>query len=82
MKRMLGLCLFWLSWLLWGLVLLVPLVSDADLETIAVRTTALIVVSEVCFAVSIFLLGRPFYAAIKMRVKSVWRGWKESSDKV
>jgi len=72
MKRMLGLLLFSLSWLLWGLVFLVPFLVDAELETQAVITTALIVTAEICFALSLLLLGKPFYVSIKVRLKSLW----------
>jgi len=81
MKRVLGLVLFSLSWLLWGLVLLIPFVLEADLESLAVITTALIVTSEICFALSLFLLGKPFYIAMKMRLKSCWqRGRNEKKS--
>ncbi len=72
MKRRLGLLLFWLSWTLWLLVFVVPFVLDGDLETIAVVTTSLLVAAEICFALSLLLLGRPFYEAIKARVRSLW----------
>jgi len=71
-KRMLGLFLFWLSWLLWVLVLLMPFVLDAEVETIAIVSTSLLVAAEISFAVSLLLLGRPFYQAIKQRMKSIW----------
>jgi len=80
MKRVLGLFLFALSWLLWGLVLLMPLMLDAKLETIAVRTTALIITSELCFALSLLLLGKPFYLAMKMRLKSCWQHWRNTKQ--
>ncbi|MBL4775070.1 MAG: transporter suffix domain-containing protein [Mariprofundus sp.] len=70
---MLGLFLFWLSWLLWALLLLVPFVLDAEVETIAVLSTSLLVVAEVSFLISMALLGRPFYLAIKLRVKTLWQ---------
>ncbi len=83
MKRLFGLFLFWLSWALWALVLVVPFVLDADVETIAVVTTTVLVAAEVCFIVSLLLLGKPFYHAMKARVKALWfkfRG-KNSSTK-
>ncbi|MDQ6967689.1 MAG: transporter suffix domain-containing protein [Mariprofundaceae bacterium] len=73
MKRRFGLFLFWFSWLLWGLVLFVPFVVDADLETIAMLTTLLIAISEGCFWLSLLLLGKSFYLAVKSRVLQFWR---------
>jgi len=83
MKRVLGLFLFWLSWVLWALMFVVPFVIDGDVETIAVTTTSVLVVAEVCFIVSLLLLGKPFYHAMKARVKSLWfqfRGKNSSTE--
>ncbi len=71
-KRMLGLFLFWLSWLLWVLVLVAPFVLDADVETIAMLATAMLVAAEISFVAGLLLLGRPFYQAIKQRLKFIW----------
>ncbi|MDQ6995955.1 MAG: transporter suffix domain-containing protein [Mariprofundus sp.] len=70
-KRMLGLLLFWLSWLLWALVLAMPFVLNADVTSIAMVSTSLLVAAELSFIVSLLLLGRPFYQAIKQRLKSI-----------
>lgn len=72
LKWLLGLFLFWLSWLLWLLVFIVPFVMDGDVETIAVATTSVLVAAEVCFIVSLLLLGKPFYHAMKARLKALW----------
>jgi hypothetical protein len=71
-KRLLGLCLFWVSWLFWGLMLMVPLVLDADAATLTVVATALLVMAEVSFFASLLLLGKPFYQALKVRLKPYW----------
>ena len=71
-KRMLGLSLFWASWLIWGLVLLVPFVFEADAETVAMLVAAMLASAEVCFVVSLFLLGKPFYLAFKARLRPYW----------
>jgi hypothetical protein len=71
-KRLLGLCLFWVSWLFWGLVLMVPFVLEADTTSIAVVVTVLLVAAEVSFFASLFLLGKPFYQALKARLKPYW----------
>ena len=72
-KRISGLCLFWVSWLLWGLVLMVPFVLEADAVTITMITTVLLVSAEVSFFASLFLLGKPFYQAFKARILSCRR---------
>ncbi|MDQ6969505.1 MAG: transporter suffix domain-containing protein [Mariprofundus sp.] len=72
MKRLLGLVLFYLSWLLWGVILIVPFML-VELDRLAVLTTSLIVAAEICFALSILLLGKAFYLAIKTRLKSYWQ---------
>ena len=72
LKRRVGLFLFWASWLLWGLMLIVPFVLDADATTITVAATSLLVAAEVSFAVSLLLLGRPFYQAFKVKVRLLW----------
>jgi len=45
-KRILGLSLFWLSRLLWALVIVVPFVLDAEVATIAMISTSLLVAAE------------------------------------
>ncbi len=72
MKRVLGLFLFWLSWILWTLMFVVPFVLDSDVETVAIVTTSVLVAAEVSFIVSLLLLGKPFYLAMKTRVKRLW----------
>ena len=72
-KHVLGLWLFWASWLLWGLMVIVPFALDADVATIAMLTTALLVAAEVSFFTSLLLLGKPFYQALKARLKLYWR---------
>ncbi len=71
-KRVLGLCLFWLSWLLWAVMLIVPFVFDADAATITMIATTCLVIAEVSFIVSLLLLGKPFYQAFKARLKPYW----------
>jgi len=71
-KRILGLSLFWLSWLLWALVIVVPFMLDAEVATLAMISTSLLVAAEISFFVSLLLLGRPFYQAIKQRLKISW----------
>ncbi|TLS66512.1 transporter suffix domain-containing protein [Mariprofundus erugo] len=71
-KRLAGLGLFCFSWMLWGVIPLLPFIADADGATIAAWTTAVLVVSELCFYVSLLLLGRPFYLAFKAGMKGLW----------
>jgi len=80
-KRILGLFLFWLSWLLWALVVIVPFTLDAEVATIAMISTSLLVAAEISFIVSLLLLGRPFYQAIKQRIKAAWHKITNSSKK-
>ncbi|GAV20787.1 hypothetical protein MMIC_P1761 [Mariprofundus micogutta] len=68
-KRVLGLSLFWASWILWAAMLFVPFVLDTDAATITIVVTTCLVVAEVSFIVSLFLLGKPFYQAFKARLK-------------
>jgi len=72
-KRSCGLFLFWSSWLLWGMVLIVPFVFDADATTITVTVTSLLVAAELSFAASLLFLGRPFYDAFKAKLKPLWQ---------
>ncbi|PJA32288.1 MAG: hypothetical protein CO187_04745 [Zetaproteobacteria bacterium CG_4_9_14_3_um_filter_53_7] len=71
-KWLSGLILFWASWLLWGLFLLLPFVSDADAATTTMVATGVLVVAEVSFFASLLLLGKPFYQAFKARLKPFW----------
>ncbi len=83
-KRLLGLCLFWASWLFWGLMLIVPFIFDAEAATITMVMAALLVVAEVSFFASLLLLGKPFYLALKARLKPFWlklRGCSPKADK-
>jgi len=82
-KRSLGLFLFWGSWLLWAVLLLVPLLPDADAATVTVTVTALLVAAELSFAVSLLLLGKPFHHAFKAKIKVLWfrlRGEREGLE--
>jgi len=74
MKRIIGLVLFWGSSLLWILGLSLPWMLDGDAITLAERVAMLLVVAEISFAVSLLLLGRPFYEAVKQRLILIWRG--------
>lgn len=71
-KRISGLFLFWVSWLFWGLMLIVPFILEADAATITMVTTMLLVLAEVSFFTGLFLLGKPFYQALKARLKPYW----------
>jgi len=79
LKRISGLCLFWVSWLFWGLMLMVPFVLEADAATITMVVAILLVLAEVSFFASLLLLGKPFYQALKARLKSYWYRNKEQS---
>lgn len=70
-RRQAGLALFWLSWLLWGVIPVLPFVL-ADVTRVAIVSTALVVISESAFFISLLLLGRPFYLAFKAKVRRLW----------
>jgi len=72
-KRGLGYVLFGLSWLFWGLMFVVPFVVDASAATLATISTSLLITAEICFPLSILLLGRPFYDTFKARLKPIWQ---------
>ena len=72
LKQRFGLFLFWVSWLLWGVMLVIPFLFDTDATTITLTVTSLLVAAEASFAISLLLLGRPFYYAFKVKVKRVW----------
>jgi len=73
MKRGIGLILFWASSLLWLVALSLPWLLNMDAASMAGMIAALLVISEISFAMSLFLLGRPFYQTIKIRCISLWR---------
>lgn len=73
LKRTIGLILFWASWLLWLLMLMIPLLVDRDAESVALIVTSLLIAAEVSFALSLLLLGKPFYQAFKAKVKRFWK---------
>jgi len=77
-KRLLGLSLFWASWMIWGLVLIVPFLFELDADNMAMLVAAMLASAEVCFVISLFFLGKPFYLAFKARLRPYWnrvRGW-------
>jgi len=71
-KRVLGLSLFWGSWLIWGLAPVMPFVLEMDAATVAMIVATMLASAEVCFVASLFLLGKPFYLAFKARLKPYW----------
>jgi len=49
------------------------MVVDSDPINLAEQVTVLLVASEIIFTASLWLLGRPFYEAIKQRLILLWR---------
>jgi len=80
-KRMSGLFLFWLSWLLWVLVFVIPFMLDAEVATLAMISTSLLVAAEISFIGSLLLLGRPFYQAVKLHFNTIWHKIVNSGKK-
>lgn len=67
-KRRLGLLLFTWSWIPWLLLPLLPFVSEMEAKEMAATSVMLIASAEISFALSLLLLGRDFYHAVKMRL--------------
>jgi hypothetical protein len=64
MKKVFGYLLFILSFVVWGLVALLPILELSKGE-IATATTLLIISGEVSFLAAIALLGKEFWSKIK-----------------
>ncbi|MCW8885890.1 MAG: transporter suffix domain-containing protein [Motiliproteus sp.] len=70
MKKKFGLLLLFVSFLPWGVILLLPF-SDLSLAEIAAATTGLIIFAEVTFLLAIALMGREVWEHLKTIVKLV-----------
>jgi len=78
MIKIIGYILLAISGLSFGLILVIPW-FDYSKSQIAGITTILIIVGEVLFYLSIFILGKSFLVKIKTRLK-FWRGKISKSD--
>jgi len=67
MSKIYGYTLLILSIVCWGLILIVP-VLDISAGWIAGITTALIIIGEIFFWLSIVLLGKEFYRKFKHKL--------------
>ena len=67
MAKIIGYILFLISCLLWGLIFIIPWL-DFSKSQIAGITTTLIIVGEVCFYISMIMLGKQFLNKIKNKL--------------
>ena len=70
MKKKLGLLLLFVSFLPWGVIVLLPF-SDLSLAEIAGATAGLIIFAEVTFVLAVALMGKEVWGHIKTIVKLV-----------
>jgi hypothetical protein len=75
MSKIIGYILFLVCCISFGLILVFPW-FDFSKKQIAVITTGLIIVGEISFYLSIFFLGKTFFAKIKNKLKF----WKSKSN--
>jgi hypothetical protein len=74
MTKIIGFALFGLSFLVWGLIFIVPW-FDFTKGQIAGITTALIILGEVSFYASVVILGKAFID----KIKSALFFWKKKT---
>ena len=71
MVKIIGYILFVISCLVWGFILITPWLGFSK-GKIAGIITVLVIVGEVTFYVSIFMIGRGFYDKIKSKL-AFWK---------
>jgi hypothetical protein len=71
MTRLIGYIIFAFSCLVWGAILVIPWLGFSK-GKIAGIITVLVIVGEITFYVSIFLIGRSFYDKIKSKL-AFWK---------
>jgi len=67
MTKLIGYIIFAFSCLVWGLIFIIPWLGFSKSQ-IAGIITVLIIVGEITFYISIFLIGKSFYAKIKSKL--------------
>jgi len=67
MTKLIGYIIFAFSCLVWGLIFIIPWLGFSKSQ-IAGIITVLIIVGEITFYVSIFLIGKSFYTKIKSKL--------------
>lgn len=72
-----GYAIFIISCLLWGFLLVIPLLELTKAQ-LAWTTTSVFIAAEITFYLSIFLLGKSFYNKIKNKLKF----WKKKEVEV
>lgn len=68
--RIVGYVLFTLSFLLWGVIFMLPFFIKNVPKMLAINTV-LLIVSEGSFALSVFILGKEFWQKIKSFFKNI-----------
>lgn len=68
MTKLIGYIIFAVSCVIWGMILVVPFLGFSA-GKIAGITTGLIIVGEITFYLSIFLIGKEFLVKIKNKFK-------------
>ena len=71
MTRIIGYIIFAISCLVWGAIFVIPWLGYSKAQ-IAGIITVLIIIGEVTFYVSIFLIGKSFYHKIKNKL-TFWK---------
>jgi hypothetical protein len=69
--KILGYILFALSCALWCVIFVLPFVLQDVKKSVGINTV-LFVLSEGCFALSIFILGKEFWQKIKLFFKKMY----------
>ena len=67
MAKIIGCILLLISFLLWGLIFIIPWL-DFSKSQIAGTTTILLIIGEICFYISVIMLGKPFLNKIKNKL--------------
>lgn len=68
MAKLIGYIIFGISCVLWGLILVVPFMGFPAGKTAGI-TTGLVIVGEITFYLSIFLIGKEFLVKIKNKFR-------------
>jgi hypothetical protein len=78
MVKTIGYLLLLISCLSFLMILIVPWFGFSKIKLAGI-TTGLIIAGEICFYLSLFILGRSFYDKIKNKLK-FWKGKTDDQD--
>ena len=82
LKKIIGYCLFGLSFTKWAWIFLLPTIFKMTLTQITISTTLITVVCEGIFIVSLFILGKDFYQSIKSRFANKFNLRKKNKNRL